>query len=132
MIILYFIISLFVAFFVWLGLRRKWKTLIWTLIILFIVIITGWFLFLNIISKAFGSKCEENRVWTVENYMIIEKKCIGFAGPSYYPVYLYKDGKEIDQLIFIKDSACILEFKSSSGDTLTFDICEKKTDKLKK
>lgn len=132
MILLYFLLTLVIALIIWLGLRRKWKTLLWTVVSLIVVVIAGWYLFLHIVSEAFGAKCEDNRVWKIENYVIIEKKCIGFAGPHYYPVYLFEDSKEIDYLLFINDSTCVLQFKPDGGDTLTFDICEMKLKRKKK
>ncbi len=98
----------------------------WVIVSLAVVVIMGWYLFIYIVSEAFGPKCEENRVWKIENYEIVEKRCIGFAGPYYYPVYLYEGNKEIDRLLFIEDSSCIVNFTTEAGDTLKFDICEMK------
>ena len=109
--------------------RRKWKALLWTVGCLIVLIVAGWYLFLNIFSEAFGTECENNRIWEIEQYEIVEKSCIGFAGPHYYPVYLYKDKKKIDQLTFIPDSTCVIKFKPESGDTLIFNICENKLEK---
>ncbi len=111
---------------IWLAVRKRWKALLWTVGSLIVLIVAGWYLFLHIVSEAFGAKCEDNQIWEIEEYVIIEKKCIGFAGPYYYPVYLYKDNKKVDDLLFIEDSACIIHFTPDLEDTLTFDICEKK------
>lgn len=93
---------------------------------LVILTIAGGYLYLQFVSVAFGEKCEDNRVWKIEGYQIIEKKCIGFAGPYYYPVSLYKDGEEIGQILFTPDSTCLVEFVLTPADTLIFDVCENK------
>jgi hypothetical protein len=106
--------------------RRKWKALLWSIGCLIVLIVTGWYLLLHIVSEVFEPECDNNRVWEINQYKIIEKKCIGFAGPHYYPVFLYKDKEKIDKLTFIPDSTCVIKFKPDTGDTLIFDICEKK------
>jgi len=106
--------------------QRKWKALLRTVVSLIIFIVIGWYFLLYIVSEAFGSKCENNRIWEIEEYQIIEKKCIGFSGSYFYPVYLYKDSEIIDKIIFIQDSSCLIKFKPEIGDLVTFDICEKK------
>jgi hypothetical protein len=132
MIELYILLILLLAWIGWLIVRKKWKTLLWTVVSIFILVIVGWFLFLHIVSEAFGEKCEKNREWKIENYVIVEKKCIGFAGPYYYPVYLYEDNVKLDQLLYINDSLCLVKFKPKESDTLTFDICELKLIKNRK
>ena len=126
MIILFIIAIPILTLIIWMLVRRKWKALLWILGCSILLIIAGWYLFLHTVSEAFGAKCEDNRKWKIEEYVIIEKQCIGFAGPLYYPVYLFKDNKEIDKLLFINDSTCLVNFITDKGDTLTFDICEKK------
>ena len=105
--------------------KRKWKALFSTIGSLLVLVVVGWYLLLHVVSEVFGLECDNNRKWEIGEYEIIEKKCIGFAGPHYYPVYLYRDGERIDQLTFIPDSTCIIKFKPDTGDTLTFDICKK-------
>lgn len=109
--------------------KRRWKTLLWTVGSLVVLIVIGWYVFLNILGEAFGTDCKINRKWTIGQYEIVENQCIGFAGPYYYPVYLYKDDKKIDQLAFIPDSTCMVKFKPEGLDTLTFNICENKLEK---
>lgn len=101
----------------------------WTIGSLVILIVTGWYLFLYVVSAAFRPECNNNRIWKIDGYEIIEKKCLGFAGPHYYLVYLYKDKKKIDELTFISDSTCLIKFKPENSDTLTFNICENKLEK---
>ena len=120
----YILLTVILVIIVWFVLQRKWTALLWTMAILVVIVIAGWFLFFRFASEAFGAKCENNRVWKIENYVIIEKKCIGFAGPTYYSTYLYKDDEEIDGRAFINDSTCMVRFKPDAGDTLTFDICK--------
>jgi len=87
-----------------------------------IVGIGGWNILLHFVSAASREKCDTNKVWEIENYKIIEKQCIGFAGPYFYPVHLYKNNTEIDQIAYKSDS-CIVEFSDKDGKTLRFDLC---------
>lgn len=109
--------------------RQKWKAVLWIIGSLVILIVTGWYLFLYVVSAAFGPECTNNRIWKIDGYEIIEKKCLGFAGPHYYLVYLYKDKRKIDELTIISDSTCLIKFKPENSDTLTFNICENKLEK---
>ena len=109
--------------------KRKWKALLWTVGSLVVLIVIGGYLFLKILSEVFGTGCEINRKWKIEQYEIVEKRCIGFVGLHYYPVYLYKDNKKIDQLTFIAGSTCRIQFKPEGNDTLTFNICENRLEK---
>jgi len=123
MIILYVIAVLIIILFIWLIIQRKWKSLLWTSGILLLLIIAGIYLFLQVFSEAFRAKCEENRIWKIEDYRIIEWRCIGFAGPYYYRVSLYKNNNEIDQTSFVPDSTCIINFNLEMDKTISFDIC---------
>lgn len=109
--------------------RQKWKAVLWIIGSLVILIVTGWYLFLYVVSAAFGPECNNNRIWKIDGYEIIEKKCLGFAGPHYYLVYLYKDKRKIDELTIISDSTCLIKFKPENSDTLTFNICKNKLEK---
>lgn len=129
MTIIYLIAFPILILIVWMIIKRKWKALLWTVGSLVVLIMIGGYFFLKILSEAFGTECEINRKWKIEKYEIVEKKCIGFAGPHYYPVYLYKDNKIIDQLTFIPDSTCLIKFKPEGINTLTFNICENKLEK---
>jgi hypothetical protein len=77
-----------------------------------------------LVSEALGPECNNNRTWRIDQYEIIEKNCVGFAGPHYYPVYLYNEKKKIDELPFIPDSTCIIKFIPQTDDTITFNICK--------
>lgn len=125
MTFLYLIVIPILILIIWMIIKRKWKALFWTIGSLLVLAVVGWYLLLHVVSEEFGPDCDINRKWEIGEYEIIEKKCIGFAGPHYYPVYLYRDGERIDQLAFIPDSTCIIKFKPDTGDTLTFDICTK-------
>ncbi len=81
---------------------------------------------MKIISQSFKTECENLKVWKIENYEIVKRRCLGFAGAPYYPVYLCKNDKELDYLTFTEDSTCILKFKPTENDSLIFDICEMK------
>ena len=129
MTIIYLIAFPILILLVWMLIKRKWKALLWTVGSLVVLIVAGWYAFLYILGQAFGTDCKIHRKWTVGQYEIVEKQCIGFAGPHYYPVYLYKDNKIIDQLTNIPDSTCLIKFKQEGIDTLTFNICENKLEK---
>ncbi len=124
MIELYILLTLILVLLVMLGLRKKWKALLWSTAFILIIGITGCILFVYIFSEAFGAKCEDNRVWKIENYRIIEKQCIGFAGPYYNRVSLYENNKRIEGHSYMNDSSCIIKFKPDLTDTLIFDICD--------
>ena len=83
----------------------------------------GYLFFINLFASAVKEKCELRREWKIENYYLIEKQCIGYSGPNYFPIYLYQNGKEIGQSL-IEDSSCVVQFANEKGDTLEFDICE--------
>lgn len=124
MFLLYLIVFVVFAPFIWLGIKGKWKTLIWSLAIFGLVVLIGWFIFLYFIAPGMTSvECEDSRSWVIENYTIKEKKCLGFAGPHYYPVGLYVHDKKIASLSLIPDKTCEITFITNQNDTLNFDIC---------
>ena len=123
MIILYYLaILLSLIITIRLIILKKWRILLWFLVIATLINL-GYLFFINLFASAVKEKCELRREWKIENYCLIEKQCIGFSGPNYSPIYLYKNGKEIDQSL-IKDSTCVVQFTNERGDTLEFDICE--------
>ncbi len=87
----------------------------------------GWVLFIWFISVAFQTECETEKTWKIEDYEIVEKRCTGFAGPPWYPIYLYQDNTEIDY-VNSKSDSCLVKFTNELGDTLEFDLC---TEQLK-
>ena len=113
---------LVLIFFLWLIRERKWKAL---LIIIVLLVVSVLFFFYQM-SQAFRMKCDNHRTWTIEGYEIIEKRCLGFAGPPFYPVHLYKNGEHIDEIGFLFDSTCVIQYIPENGDTLTFNVCENK------
>ena len=72
----------------------------------FIVLICvfGWLIFTYTIGAMGTPTCSNHRVWKVGEYDIVEKQCLGFAGPHYYPVYLFKGGVEISMITYLEDS----------------------------
>jgi hypothetical protein len=58
--------------------------------ILIALIISAEYFALKTVGEAFGADCEKNNTWTVDEYEIIEYKCLGWAGPHYYPIDLKK------------------------------------------
>src|SRR5689334_9119219 len=105
--------------------KRELKIIALTIGILAIMAFVGWKIFLNPFLESLGATCDPINTWAIENYEIVEKKCIGFAGPPWHPLSLYKDKIEIDYLNYKSDS-CIVSFRNQEGDTLRFDLCAKK------
>lgn len=122
MFITYILLFIF-AILIWVALKRKSKSMILILVIILGLIVGAWY-YLTRYLEAVGPECEENRKWTFAEYTIIEQRCIGFAGPPYYNVYLYKNGLKVDRLTPITDSTCIIKHKPNSEPMLTFDICK--------
>jgi hypothetical protein len=73
-------------------------------------------------------QCVVVDTWKIEDYEIIKKQCLGFAGPPYYPVYLFKDETKIDWVNYMTDS-CIVKFKGLDGDSLEFDLCSNRLER---
>ena len=74
--------------------------------------------------SAFKTQCVTQQEWVIDDYRIVEERCIGYAGPYFYPIHLYKDKREIAQHAYKSDS-CLVEFTGNDGDTLKFDLCSK-------
>ena len=108
--------------------NRAFKWIIITISALIIAGVTGWQVFKSVISSMTKEECVVVETWQVENYDIIKKQCIGFAGPPYYPLYLYQADTKIDRVNVMTDS-CIVKFKGLEGDSLTFDICKNKLER---
>ena len=99
-----------------------------TLIIVAVLIAGGYYM-LKIFGEAFGADCEKSQNWTFKNYTIEEYKCLGWAGPPYYPLYLYKNGKEIMGTGHKLDS-CTIRFISQKDLYLKFNICNNQVTEL--
>lgn len=91
--------------------------------ILLTLIVLGGYIALKIFSEAFGADCEKSNNWTIGAYKIQEYKCLGWAGPHYYPADLYKNGKRIDKGKILKDS-CYFRFRPEDDLYLKFNICD--------
>lgn len=85
----------------------------------------AWKVFLAIIGSAFGTECEPHRSWTIEEYTITEQRCIGWAGPAWFPLQLYRDNKEISA-VNARSQRCIVTFELENGESLFFDTCKQK------
>jgi hypothetical protein len=105
--------------------RREFKILAWTFGALAIVAIIGWKILLHPFLESVETTCHPVETWTIDNYKIVEEQCIGFAGPPWHSLYLYKDDIEIDY-VNSKSDSCIVKFRNQDGDTLRFDLCMKK------
>lgn len=90
--------------------------------VILIIIALGGYVFLMDFSSAIKERCKVNQSWSIEGYQIVEKTCIGNAGPPFDPIYLLKENKEVDKLPYLKDS-CNVKFVSTFNDTLEFDLC---------
>lgn len=127
MITLYLFIISYLVLILWLIYRKRWKVLLWVTGIFVIFVLAPLFLYYYLFLKNLGTECFDNQIWEIEEYQIIEKRCVGFAGPQFYSVYLYKNDEKIYEFQgSILDSVCVIEFKPESGKKLIFDICEKK------
>mgnify|MGYP001000835984 FL=1 len=98
------------------------RTVLWVLVSIVLIGVVGWKIFTYTIGAMGTPKCSNHRVWKVGEYDIVEKQCLGFAGPHYYPVYLFKGGVEISMITYLEDS-CEAMFVVGVGDTLVFDLC---------
>jgi len=87
------------------------------------LIVIGGYVALNIIGEAFRADCEESTSWTINEYKIQELKCLGLAGPHYYPLDLYRKGKKLSAGGYKTDS-CTIRFIPANDVYLRFNICE--------
>lgn len=81
-------------------------------------------------GEAFGTDCEKSKSWTVNDYKIQEYKCLGWAGPHYYPLYLYDNEKKISENGYKIDS-CLIRFKPQKDLVFVFNICDNQLTELK-
>lgn len=84
---------------------------------------------LKFFGEAFGADCEKSNSWTVGEYEIQEYKCIGWAGPYYYPLYLYKNDEELSENGKKLDS-CTMHFKIRDNLYIKIDICNNRITQL--
>lgn len=103
--------------------KRLKKTLKFLSLILLIMI--GGYSVMKIFSKAFGAKCEKIETTEIGEYKLTKSKCLGWAGPYYYPVDVYKSGKLISAS-FIQEDSCKQYYSSGKEKILVFDFCNDK------
>ncbi|WGD34022.1 hypothetical protein [Olleya sp. YS] len=109
------------------------KTLIILSIVFGIILIGGFFISkkaLNLFGEAYGADCEISYTWTINEYEIIENKCLGWAGPHYYPLDLKKNGEFIASSGYKFDS-CNIRFEPKNGQYLIINVCDKKITEFK-
>ncbi len=104
--------------------NKSSKFFLYTFLVLLLLLFVGGYFVLKILGDAFGEKCEEVNSWNIQNYEIKKLSCIGWAGPPYYPHYLYKNGEEIARSTRIIDS-CNVTFRSKKDLVLLFNSCTK-------
>lgn len=85
------------------------------------VLIGGHYLFL--LTKAFGAECEETTKWTIEEYEIQEYRCMGWAGPPYYPLDIFKNGSKVADRV-IKNDSCLIVFVQEPGVYISLNNCD--------
>ncbi len=110
--------------------RKKFKIPLIVISLILISGLIGTYIFFNLFGKAFGSECSYTNEWNVQEYTIKEKKCLGWAGPHFYRVDLFKNDRKVDTDRFKTDS-CQFVFYPRERIKLVLDICEKKVEKLK-
>jgi hypothetical protein len=104
------------------------RTLIVISIIFATILICGYFT-LKTFGEAFGEECDKTENWTIKEYRIQEYSCLGWAGPRYYPLYLFKNGKELPSTGYRTDS-CLISFNPKKDLHLKFDICENRIERF--
>jgi len=124
-----YLILIIIALIIWLGLRKKWKVLLWTIVTLVLLILVGGYFYLKILGEAFGADCEKSESWTIGEYKIQEYKCLGWAGPPYYPLDLFKNNKLIKHGGSRKDS-CTIAFSAQNDLYLIFNLCNNQVTEL--
>lgn len=102
--------------------RKGIKVTLIVVLVLVTLVVIGGYVTLRILGEAFGAECEKSKSWTIAEYKIQEYKCLGWAGPHYYPADLFKNGKRIDESKFIRDS-CFLVFRPEDNLYLKFNVC---------
>jgi hypothetical protein len=98
--------------------------------VLIVLITVAGYVALKIFGEAFGADCEKSSSWTIGQYEIQEYKCLGWAGPHYYQLHLYKDGKEIAENGYKLDS-CSIRFNPTNDLYLCLNICNNKVSELR-
>lgn len=91
--------------------------------VLLVLVVAGGYIALRIFGEAFGTDCERSSSWTINEYKIQEYKCLGWAGPHYYPLDLYRDDKKISEGGHKIDS-CTIRFIPANDVYLKFNICD--------
>jgi hypothetical protein len=102
---------------------RQLKILLIVVAAILVVVVGGGYLILRNLGKAFGATCEPSTRWTINEYSIQEYKCLGYAGPHYYPLDLYRGDKKISEGGYMIDS-CTIRFLPANDVYLKFNICE--------
>jgi hypothetical protein len=97
--------------------------------IIFAIILIGGYFALKTLRGAFGSECELTKEWTFQEYQIKEYRCIGWAGPPWYPMDIHKNGKEIATNVIRQDS-CVIRFRKNKEQYVDLNICENSVTKI--
>ena len=87
--------------------KRITKITLTVIAISMIFIVGIGFYIIDTIGDAFGADCEYHDSWTVQEYEIDKYRCVGWAGPPYFPLYIKKDGRKLPGIGTRKDSCTI-------------------------
>jgi hypothetical protein len=87
------------------------------------------------VGKAYGTNCDKTQKWQVGDYMIQEYSCIGFAGPHFNRLDIFKNNQLIAENIYNSDS-CKIDFQQKNDLYIKINVCnnqvlELQPDKLK-
>jgi hypothetical protein len=97
---------------------------------LLLLLVAGGYMALRIFEGAFGADCKSSSSWTIDEYKIEEYKCLGWAGPYYYPLKLYRGNKKISEGGHKIDS-CTIRFIPVNDVYLKFNICDNTVEELR-
>jgi hypothetical protein len=103
--------------------NRGLKITLIAISVLLVLVVAGGYVTLRIFGEAFGTECERSSSWTINEYRIQEYKCLGWAGPHYYPLDLYRDDKKISEGGHKIDS-CTIRFIPANDVYLKLNICD--------
>ncbi len=123
MVLTSILILILFVYLVALARKRKWKSILILCSALLVVVVGAWYYMTQVFIPAFGVQCEIQQKWQIENYHLIKRRCIGFAGPSYDVVDLMQGDHLIAKVFEADESVCRITFITESKDSLHFDIC---------
>ena len=76
------------------------------------------------IHEIVGDDCQDNRNWFLNDYKILETRCLALEGPAYYQFSLYKKDSLVIANALTKDS-CLVEFLHQK-ELVSINVCDEK------